>query len=348
MKILMPFLVHNDVSIHDDKVMGGVELFAQLLYRNIPGIIPVEITKEDRRKGRAKHIIDFAVWEHKPDAIIINYDTDTYTTKLLKYKIPVIWIWHSQADGSMGRIKSMRYMEEFTAGGGIVYFVSEHQHRVFDKVSQRATGHEVRDVSGYVRPAFTEKLAVNPLITWDATTVGRNEAIKNPFWVHNKLDGSDLTSAVVTTLGQHLKSPIQQKYNTDNLNWQPPRTVFRGLSHADCMDKMSQGRVFVSTCPSETFGISALEALARGLPVLMVTDKSDSHASQCLVDSEKDYRLIQKGAKPEEVQSVIREMASETMEDRIDRANRIQKKHSKENWIRDWIEVFQRAISARL
>ena len=54
MKILMPLAAFetkesSESGINSKVVTGGIEKFSQNLYTSVPGIIPVEITKEDRR-----------------------------------------------------------------------------------------------------------------------------------------------------------------------------------------------------------------------------------------------------------------------------------------------------------
>lgn len=336
----MPFQIRNNLSIHADKVVGGLELFTQLIHKNIDGIVPVEISEEERKSRKAKNVIDFGIWEHKPDVIFSNYSGATYTTNLLKHGVPVVWVWHYMADGQIAHINAVQHMEEFTNRGGHLYFVSERQLESFNKISRRVVGHDIQRVAGFIRPAFTEQVAVSPEVTWDAVTVGRTDNTKNPFWLHQKLKDSTLTSAVITNKGDVVDNPANQKYRTDNEHWQHPQQVFRGLPHLDGMNEMSKGKVFVSTSPLETFGITALESMARGLPTLLVTDKSETHASTIISDSNKDYQLINKKAKPEEVVEIITDMGKETMADRTERATRIQEKHSKAKWVNDFTELF--------
>ena len=76
MKILMPFSALETQNFTDNSginskvVTGGIEKFSQSLYNSVPGIIPVPITKIDRKHRRIKNIIARAVDKHNPDMIL--------------------------------------------------------------------------------------------------------------------------------------------------------------------------------------------------------------------------------------------------------------------------------------
>ena len=73
MKILLPYDVHGklsnidgDIDINSKIVVGGVEKFCQDLYNNLDGIIPIHITKEDKRRRRTKKIMTKAIFDNRP------------------------------------------------------------------------------------------------------------------------------------------------------------------------------------------------------------------------------------------------------------------------------------------
>ena len=128
MKVLMPFKIHDGKSIYDTKIMGGLERFAQLLLRNSNHeIIPFEITEKIRKNGDAAASILQQARKNSVDVILTNYDTPTYSTKLVG-DFPVVWIWHTAADGSMGRIKVVSDMKNFVDAGGHLYFEIGRAH----------------------------------------------------------------------------------------------------------------------------------------------------------------------------------------------------------------------------
>lgn len=365
MKILMPFKVHDGKTIDDHKVMGGLERFAQLLYKTFDGrdgraeIIPFMITGEHRRRGNANELIRAAATRKSTtlfefdqntatdiDIILTNYEEDTYTTKLIMPGgPPVVWIYHTGQDGTFGRVKATRLFKKFTDAGGHLYFVSRHQHDLYDELSNRIMGHPVEGVRGYINPAFCEGFeSYNPHpAEYDVITIGRTSYIKDPFWIHNKLKDSTLSSAVITTGGHHLESGNEQKYYQANLNWETPRTVFRDLPHKQGLETMSRGSVFVSTWPLETWGITALEALSHGLPTILLTDKSGRHASETIAADPSHIRCIPKKSTPEEFEAVVNELRGYSQEKRLEIATMTQAKHSRQAFVNRFAEIFNQA-----
>jgi hypothetical protein len=368
MKILLPFKVHDGKKITDTKVMGGLERFAQLLLKSFENhptiqIVPIEITKEDRNRGIAtKKILGAARTKSNGlfafdddicdfDLILTNYEEDSYTTKLITEDgPPVAWIYHTGQDGTFGRVKSTRLFKEFTDAGGHLYFVSEHQKMLYDEMSQRILGHPVAKFDGYVNPAFCEgfETVYQGPREYDVVTIGRTSYIKDPFWVHQTLKDSDLTSAVITTGGNHLESGNEQKYYEKNQNWTSPRTVFRGLPHRDGLEKMSRGGVFVSTWPLETWGITALESLSHGIPTILLTDASLTHASQAIAADPSHIRCLEKKKTTvQEFEDTVKELLETTLDQRMEISRLTKEKHSKQAFIELYTKMFTDCINGK-
>ena len=108
---------------------------------------------------------------------------------------------------------------------------------------------------------------------------------------------------------------------------------------------MATGAVYVSTCPVESWGITALEALTRGLPLVLVTDSSGTHGSQAIAQDPSDYIMVPTNVKPEDLEDAINSLKNLTFEQRLDISNRTKAKHSKENWIRRLNNMFADSLS---
>ena len=343
MKILLPFKVHDDKSIFDKKVMGGLERFAQLLLKNCNHeIIPVLITKNDRKSGKTAELLRYKATTLEVDVILSNYEDEPYTTKLLSLGIPVVWIYHSPQDGTFGRVKAVKLFKKFTDLGGHLYFVSEQQHSVFNTLSSRILGHPVEKVIGYINPSFSEgyESVYTGESEFDVVTIGRTSYLKDPFWVHRLLKDSTLKSAVITTGGHHLASPKEKKYYEDNLDWSDPRLVFRDLSHIDGLNLMSHGKVFISTCPLETWGISTLESLSYGLPTILLSDKTGKHSSETIAADISHIRVLPKTIKSDILEDNIRDLMTYSYDKRLEISNMTKQKHSKEAFVNQFDKMF--------
>jgi glycosyltransferase involved in cell wall biosynthesis len=99
------------------------------------------------------------------------------------------------------------------------------------------------------------------------------------------------------------------------------------------MKVMATGSAYVSTCPYESWGITALEALTHGLPLVLVTDSSGTHASQNVAAADSDYVLISKSIKLREFEELLERYRGLSHADRVAISERTKAKHSKASWI---------------
>ena len=104
------------------------------------------------------------------------------------------------------------------------------------------------------------------------------------------------------------------------------------------MRTMAKGGVYVSTCSYESWGITALEALCHGLPLVLRTDKSGTHASQGLAAADGDCRLI---SDKSELECAVMELRQLTYADRVAISERTKANHSKANWVANVQKMFR-------
>jgi hypothetical protein len=347
MKILMPVIQHQgkNISLDSDTILGGVEMFQKLVYQNIDGVIPVYISYEDRMNRNTSSIILKAINEYKPDIIFTNHFNRTYTVGFQQFDLPVVWLNHSPGIRSIYNVESVKAKAEFAANGGSIYFVSKDQHNKLNSISNRIIGTDILNVFGYINSCFSDGTeTVGTRKCYDAVTVGRSDPTKNPYLLHKKLETSRLSSCVITS-DPLFASENQDQYAKLNEKWGDPRFTVKNMPHNISMSYLSSGKVYVSTCPVESWGITALEALTRGLPLVLVTDSSGTHGSQAVADRDTDYIMVPTNVSNTEFETAINSLKDLTFEQRLDISNRTKAKHSKENWILNLNNMFADSLS---
>jgi hypothetical protein len=342
MKILLPYVSLNGNTLDNCVVLGGIERFQQLLYQNIPGIIPVPIPKDERLSRDASSIIRNAIEEHKPDVILTNAANTSLSNGLLKYGIKMIHIHHEPLERTMmlqGTCESLLKMSE---GGADIYMVSQNQYDFFDAQCHRLLKRSIGDIKGFINPAFADDTACpSEEVLYHLSTIGRNIASKDPFWVHKKLAGSDLSSMVLTSKPQKYKSDEHNDYVEKNSNWQSPRHTMYGLTHSENMKYVAQSGSFVSTWPLESFGITSLESLSHGIPTLLLTDSSDKHASEAIAANPDHVFKLRKSSSKEDIIKAVTDFNCLSYSDRLNISNATKQKHSKSDWIKSINAVFK-------
>lgn len=345
MKILLPYFARNNITISDSVVIGGIERFAQLIYQNLDEVIPLHFTDEDRKMRRVTTKIAAAVNHYRPDVIIVNYDNDPLTVRLQSsVKTPILWISHTAA-GGISKIGHVQSMNKFLENCGTLAMVSDHQYQGMDKLSLRINGKTLDLNGGFINSAFSkgdEKVSSD--IMYDAVTVGRTDKTKNPFWLHKKVQNSNIHSLVLTNHVPELLYGEHKEYYEENNHWKYPNETIRGLSHKETMETMSKSGCYVSTCPVETWGITGLEALAHGLPTILVTNSTNTHASECIPYSPDHIVKIKSNAKSEDVVEIIKKLNKISYDQRLEISEKTKEKHSLDSWKRNLINILDKTI----
>jgi hypothetical protein len=334
MKILLPYVSLNNNRLESPVVLGGIERFQQLLYQNIPGIIPVPIPKAERLDREAGKIIRDWIEAHQPDVILTNAANTSLSNGLIKYGIKMVHIHHEPLERTMMLQGTCEGLFKMRDAGVDLYMVSQHQYDFFDEQCQRLMKKSIGPIKGLINPAFADPNAKpDEEVLYNLATIGRNIASKDPFWVHKKLVDSGLTSLVLTSKPQKYKSDEHNEYVEKNSNWQIPQHTFYGLSHSENMKYVAKSGSFASTWPLESWGITALESLSHGCPTILLTDSSEKHASEAIAADSSHVIKLRKSSTKEEVVKAVEDFNKLSYSDRLAISDATKAKHSKEAWV---------------
>lgn len=338
----MPFLMNDKNDLDSDKVSGGLERFSQLIYQNADAeVIPFYYNRADQKKRDVTSRLHAFIEHHQPDLVISNQDSATITTNLQKLtQTPILWISHTAA-GGIFKIPQLDMMKEFVEGGNTLAMVSQWQYDGMNKLSKRVKERELELNGGLINSAFCsgdEKISTN--IDYDCVTIGRIDKEKDPFLIH-KLSGKSNLKSLVLTSAYELNS-TQQAYYDKNQHWSEPKLTKYNMPYLDVMDHLSRSGVYLSTCSRETWGITALEAFSRGVPVVLfrVAANDHKHASEDIAPGPEYYEAIT-AKKEDQFQAAVDKLLKI---DRVALSQETKEKHSKENWLQTLHNMIDRAI----
>lgn len=341
-KIVMPFLMNDENDLDSPRVSGGLERFSQFIYKYASAeVIPFYYNREDRKNRVVTSKLHAFVHNHKPDLIISNQDSGTITTNIQKLiDVPMLWISHTAA-GGIFKIPQLDMMKEFVDNGGTLAMVSQWQYDGMNDLSKRVRSRELELNGGLINSAFcTGDEQVSTQVDYDCVTIGRVDKEKDPFLLHKLAGKSDLKSLVLTSAYDLL--PVQQEYLDKNKHWESPRETMFNLKHTEVMDHLSRSGVYLSTCPRETWGITALEAFARGVPVILfrLAANKNKHASEDIAPGPEFYEAMTNKTEKDFKLAVDKLLKV----DRMELSQKTKEKHSKENWIKTLNNLIDKAI----
>jgi glycosyltransferase involved in cell wall biosynthesis len=328
MKILMPYVDSGGRSITDTKVSGGTELFSRKIVENFD-VIPVEIpwkTDNAENKFYKQKIIETAE-EHGVDVILSNNIKSLACYAIRDIGIPIMHITHT----NYNILTCNEILCTMAANGHSIYSVSESNRNYFQKRATRLK-EPAPNILGTIQPSYADtSLPLNTSIDKSVITVGRSTPYKGPFIVYKMCEGTEYKPVVVTSVGAEPESVEYYERNKGK-----PHHI--GLPHGEVMDLVSRSTVSVITCPIETFGIFALESLSLGVPLVIRTDKTGTHASTEIATSPEHYRTIRELSESGKLFDQLAKV------DRKEISESTREKHSKENWKQSIAVALQQTI----
>jgi glycosyltransferase involved in cell wall biosynthesis len=344
----MPVLLGGAYSEADQKIItGGIERFSKQLMDLFPQITPIYITKDDRTHRRSKRLIKAAVEESAPEFIIIN-EPWSYT-HVRDFGVPVIHVFHEPLDRDIRMIKLGNIFKEMLDNDVHIYFVSKNQFVFHQKSVKRIQNFDLReaDIMGFVPSSFCKNLKFSNNLEYDSATIGRSDTLKNPFRLHQYAKGSNLTTLVMTNDAAY-RSTAQNAYVAKNTDWQYPQITKKNLEHSEVINALSRSKSFVSTCPQESWGITAMEALGCGVPVILITNSdTNTHASEDIAADPAHYRKIKLKDAKKGLANLVRELSDMPVTKRREIYKATNEKHSEKNYKKRFQEIFRKRLVSR-
>jgi len=348
MKILLLYRDSCDRDITSSVVSGGGEQFCKLIYDNFDvEIYQVPSKAEDRWSISEKYEVQEKIVKRAKDIgakiIISNFPSAIYNGKIIvKSKIPVMIVMHNRF--KMRSIFSR--LNKANESGHSVFLVSEHQKKYYQEFSDREharwpddKSNLMFDVAGYIRPSFCigEKPNIKDKFDYDCGTIGRCDNQKKPFLLR-ELVGDDCKTLVMT-------SPAQEEgqsgyYNRMKKLYKKDKNVSWNDTHENLMKKLSTCKTYFSTWDKETWGITSMEALSCGIPIILNSDKDGDHASEIIPADKSHYIKIPRDDKD----ALVKAIKSFKDIDRKEIQEMTWEKHNLKNWKKEFSNAIDETI----
>ena len=346
MRILLPYVSQAGEKLGEsDNITGGMEKHIHSIFKEFD-CVPLNLTVTEKSKfHEVKRKMEAAISKYKPDLVYNNYHVKSLNTD----KIPCVMHWHNTNGGSLMHLNLVNLYKQLKEESSILIAgVSKFQEQTYHSLSQRLFGTDLK-FDSILRPDFVENpnSVVDPL--YGICTIGRLEEMKDPLFAKKVADKCGVSYKIFTTKytdelkrSEHNpKSQAKVKAYYDKHQLDENHHV-QGAPYDKTMESLGKSAVYVSTCEVESFGITVLESLSRGVPCILCAKPNSSHASVELSPNPDYVRVINKKTKGDEYQQAYKELVQldrqKIAQDTIDM-------HSKENWKKSYEDVFQSAIN---
>ena len=337
MRIVLPY---NTLfgGYDTNRVVGGIEKFCHQINDTFNDVRLVYINNNDPVKYNTTKIKNYAK-DVNADIIISNWPQASFSgAKMLDSEVPLMFINHGHIP--IGSI--LNVMNNIMNKNHSCYMVSKWQHDQYRNMAKRMKHpHEIK-IDGYINSSYVkgDKPKLSD-IEYDCGTIGRCDPTeKKPFLLKDWLKTTTFKTIVITNtpiFWGSSKTAIYEKeikYLNKNSHWD---NVMLDMKHKDVVKTISKCQTYFSTMWNETWGITALEALSNGVPIIL-NSKNNSHASTDLCSSNRHYALVSDGV---QLASAIDSFENI---DRKEIQDATWDKHSYEKWKISFINAIDRTI----
>ena len=333
MKILLPFQDPYNHALTHPIVSGGTEMFCKSIYDNFNTTVhqvpyeSIDYSMKDKKKI-SQDIINHAE-NIGADVIISNFAQAIYCgSEIIKSHIPIMIVEHCVYPMA----SCITRWNNAIDNGHSVFWVSKWQEKKYKKMAER-TNQRVVPITGYINPSYCKQKPQINETEYDCGTIGRCDSGKNPFKLKHMTKGKDVSSLVITSSTQ-LKKDIP--YYNKNKDWDD---VVWNEPYDKVIDNIAKCNTYFSTWNGETWGITAMEALSCGVPVILNCDNDGDHASEIIPAHKGHYKKI-----PNNDKDALYNAIKSFDVDRKEVQEMTWEKHSLDGWKLQFADAVNRTI----
>lgn len=320
--------------------LNGIDYYTDTLP---DGVTSKQYEKANRVKIQQKmfeYIVDF-----NPDIILSNHEFNNIYRSLINLNIPITYISHA-IPGFWSDLTFGNLLHSFVNSGHYLCCVSEfHKRKTIKYYKSNRKSWEFDSIipDGVIFPQYCEK---EPVV--ESKEIVRHISAANKekktFFIHEVLNTTDIPTEVFTTVN-YLGGKATDPYIVDNLKAYAnyPRITNLDIPHTEIMERIADSScMFVGLASYDTFTITSLEALSRGIP-LIVSNSGGSHPAQEMVEPEFAKYIYLYTNKKDFVEKV-KEFSLVSIEERQALANSAYKLLSKDIFSANLRSVLEEAI----
>jgi len=260
--------------------------------------IKLYLRKQKNKNEILKDIL-IRMIKFKPDVILSNaYFQKKLYSELQKIDSPVVYMSHA-IPGFFTDIVSANELGNFIECNSIIAVSDYHSKRFKKYYERRRTGWTFKNNIDADSVVFSSYSSLEDVQESDGVVrhVSAAHKEKQTFLIHDMLSETEIKSEVYTTLGFMAKDKLKDAYVKKAFEkyGDGDRKIFLDVDHKDIMEKIKTASCcFVGLASYDTFTITSLESLSRGVPIIVKGYKDWHPAKEMLEPEYQKYVHIYK------------------------------------------------------
>jgi len=308
----------NDVYYYDDKV---------------PEIGIKSYLKSTKNRKKIVTDIIIKIKKFKPDIILSNaYFQRGFYNELQKINIPIIYMCHA-APGFLSDLMSANKLSSFSERHSICAMSEYHAKTIKQFYGRKRKNWDFEGKISADSIVFSSYSNKENVLGSDGIVrhVSAANKDKQTFLIHDFLSKTDFKTEVYTTLNhmtkdnEKLNSYVEKAFKNFNTS---DRLINLDIEHKIIMENIAKSACcFVGLAYYDSFTITSLEALSRGIPIIVKGIKNSHPAKEMVEPEYQKYVHIYENKK--DFIDKVKEFSNVTIEERHQIANSCYKITSK-------------------
>lgn len=310
----------------------------------LPEGADVKEYEKSKRSAITNDVIK-SIKQFKPDVILSNYLFNTYPyEKLMNLDIPIIFSSMTNP-GFWSDLNSASLMNDFCEQGHTFINCSDYHKTRTEKFYSRWPEYNV-PIEDTLFCAYTERENV---VESDGVVRHCSAANteKSTFFVHEAFDQTGINTVVYTAFNYLNKNSKNGKYIEKNMKLfadRQDRATELNVDHGVMVQEIGKSLcTFVGLASYDTFTITSLESLSRGVPVLVKNYKGLHPAKEMLPDNMKQYVHIYESKA--DMHAKVKEWSKLTISDRQAIADACYSMTSKSAYTKRLVDICMNAVN---
>lgn len=253
-----------------------------------------------------------------PDVIFSSYEICAFYKNMMdELNIPIIYQCH-ETPGSFQYLTYGNIIKDISINGTVLCVTNYHKNKFQQYFSNKRDNWKfdfisVTDVlpSSYIEQDYIAKESDGVVRHISAAS-----SKKKTFLIHEYLNDTDIQSEVFTTMKHlHKANDAEQRYIERNLS-KFGNITFIDVNHSDIMDSLSKSLCSFVALGNDTYTITSLESLSRGVPLILGSNKTREHPALEMCCDKMKSKFVRVVTNKDEFMDAINYFQTLTFEDR--------------------------------